>query len=249
MCWWFCFFLLFFLDSADGVKFGFAIHNWTWSVDAGIPVTRPDFAYLAPGFEFGFYSEMPLLMNQTMLTSSLLLNASMGPYNFNFYVDQGYVLDNRPAIVAKPLDVPLFYFDLIDGTNGLTYVIPMRLGFCPPYDLRTTFSFGRYKDIWYDPSLEILFNPPSPTSPSASPSKIEAAKKQWVVAVAVSIPLLAVIIITVLLLAHFVPAVRHFFRPFSKRPPADRNARSDPTTTRSTSNGDRWTRANKPTDL
>ena len=202
------------LVSANGVKLGFGIHNWTWSVDAGIIVPRPEYNYLAPGFELGFYSEMALLMNQTMLDWSMLLNASMGPYNFNFNVDQGYILDGRPAIAIQPLSAPLFYFDLPYGTNGATFVIPMRMGFCPPDD-NTTLPFGRYKEIIYDPSLEVLFNPSPPTF--ALPAKVAASKKQWVVAVAVSIPLLALLLLTVILLSVFVPAVRVFFRPFSRK--------------------------------
>ena len=215
-------------------------------MDAGITVPRPDFNYLAPGFEFGFFSEMPLFMNQTMLTTSLLVNASMGPYNFNFFVDQGYILDGRPAIVAAPLDAPLFFFDLSAGTTGQTYVIPMRMGFCPPYDLSTTLFFGRYKDIWYDPSLEVLFSSAQPP-PSEPPSKAASSKKQWVVAVAVTIPLIAVAIITLLLLSIFVPAVRHFFRPFSQRPSAEKHERTAQPS--STSNPERWTRAMKPAEL
>lgn len=69
---------------------------------------------------------------------------------------------------------------------------------------------GHWHTLTYDPTLSAIFQA-SPTTAPASKSR-----KGLIIALSVSLSLLAFIIVVIILMVLFVPSVRHFVRPYSK---------------------------------
>lgn len=178
------------------------------------------------------------LHGQQTLTS-LLFNFTVNSYSYLLTMERGIIFDGQPSLTGNVR--PGFYIEYpaSDFYLGTAFV----QGFCPSSRL----TWGKWRTIEYDPTIVALFE--TSFSTPTSPSYVAKQKKTWATGLAIAIPLTVVLLVIIVLLVMFVPPVRHFFQPFTKR-----NAANTTSHTHSNSNTllspnskeGGWTKASKP---
>lgn len=188
---------------AGSIKLGLKLSNWTWVNQTG--------TYLACILDTGFMSSYPTQVAIQSDDTSIIMNSFLGQYNFPFIFDIGYLLDDQPVVPNVTLDV--FPLNLPSGTNG---TVPLRLyrAYAEPIPPIPTFSTRNWREVFYDPSISVIFGTVEPQSKGNSPS--HSRNNTWIIAVSVSVPIILIALVSLILVVYFVPSVRIFFRPFSK---------------------------------
>lgn len=181
------------------------MQNWTYSNSS----EHVNHSYIVTLADLGFYSTYQAAVNLNQTDDSFDVDARISKYHFKFTLDMGFILDDHPAITVRPQ--PWWPIDLTNGTDGKLFIVPREISFCEPMPPgnQTSVTLTPWKNIYYDPSLSVLFAPVSNTPAATSNNK------GWIAA-AVVVPIVAVLIVGAILLVVYVPAVRVFFRPFSK---------------------------------
>lgn len=224
------------LNSGGGLKTGFSIRGWNWSTEH-----LQNETYLAMTYQFLAHSSVIGSMTAKQNLESILFNITVNAHSYMITLERGIIVNGNPMLYGREHAGFNAVYLPTPGYIGTEFV----QGFCSSPD----YPFPKFQSIEYDPSIVALFDPPQYSTdngaPSTSPSHSKN-RKTWVVAVAVSIPLVFVIVATTVLLVIFVPAVKHFFRPYSKRSMGEGKDRIESNTLKSSPSSDGWTKASKP---
>lgn len=166
--------------------------------------------YLALGMKFGFQTPLGFTVNRIFGTREFNLSATLGEATILLKNDAGTLLDGQPAVPlgddsdsTDPLPIPAGA-----ATEGL--VLPLPIAFCQPVPRGPSgflpIKLKQWKQIYYDPSLQVLFSGPVTSGTSS---------RAWVTPVVVVLVIVALVVV-VLLVVFFVPPVRNAVMPYNK---------------------------------
>lgn len=202
--------ILSYTSSAGGVKFGLHVSNWNWSVSGS---EEQNNTYVTFGLVFGVRDQENIQILPSGPQDYQLVTQYDG-FKIILSLDWGIVLDGQGAIFAyKTVDQPLTLTGASSGDEWFGF--NTSVSFCQPtphdagIELPYRYPLGRWKSMFYDPSLQVLFSDFSNSAPSND--------RKWVLAVSIALPIVAVLIIlTIALLVIFVPSVKNFFMPYNR---------------------------------
>lgn len=161
--------------------------------------------------KFGFQTPEGFIYNRVIGSREYNLSATLGDATILLKNDAGVLFDGQPAVARgdevapPPTTVPA-------GTAAYGLVLPVPMPFCQPVPKGPAgfipVKLKQWKQIYYDPSLQVLFSAPvTPDTPSSS--------RAWVTPVIVVLVIVALVII-VLIVVFFVPPVRNVVMPYNK---------------------------------
>ena len=205
--------LIYALDfgSAGGVKFGLHIENWNWSV-SGLEETNNTYATF--GLVFGVRGQKSLQVLPSGPQDYELV-AEYEKLKIVLSLDWGIVLDSRPAIFAyRTVDQPLTLSGESYGPEWFGF--NTSVSFCQPtpqdagINLTSREPLEHWNSMYYDPSLQVIFGD---LGGKIAPNNA----RTWVLAVSITLPILAaLIILSIILIIIFVPSVKTFFMPYNR---------------------------------
>lgn len=184
------------------------ISNWTWNNDSYWDGRRYLSANITSGF--GTLAKSSYDLNAEYNFSSIVTNVAIADHRAKIIWDAAVLLDGIPSITLYnwTADIaPWTCIDLINNTitGEPTSYIYYPLPFCQPQTGTVNPGFSEFSSIVYDPSLVVLWNPPSPASSSQNIG--------WIAA-----PVIIGLLVTAVILAFiFVPRLRRILQPFYQR--------------------------------
>ena len=194
-----------FINSAGALKFGVNIQGWNWTAD---PHWASNNSYLALPLKFGVRGHDDLKIVAGSLGYEMV--ASFPKYELKMNIDWGYVLDGQGAILVYRFDDPVT--NLGGGFGDEWFGFDTSVSFCQPlpHDVGLPDAdfepLRQWKDVFYDPSLQIIFGD------FGNAGKSSSSKPSWTVPVAIAVPLVvAAFVILVVVLTLTVPSFRSIF--------------------------------------
>lgn len=132
-------------------------------------------------------------------------------FELRMNLDFGYVLDGQGAILSYQFDDSVKNLGAGDGNEWFGF--DSAVGFCQPLP-HDVGILGQYEplniwnDLYYDPSLQIIFG----DFGSVTPAVNKSARPSWTVPVAIAVPLgVFAIVIVIVILTLTVPSFRRVF--------------------------------------
>lgn len=193
--------------SAGAIKFGVNIQGWNWTVYDNYAENN---TYIALPLKFGVRGHNDLKIVQTS-SEDYQVVSTFDKYELRMNLDWGYVLNGQGAILAYKFDDPVT--NLGAGNGNEWFGFDSAVGFCQPlpWDIGVTTKpqpLNRWDDLYYDPSLQIIFGDFANVAPGGSKS----ARPAWTVPVAIAVPLAVVlIVIVIVILTLTIPSFRRLF--------------------------------------
>lgn len=161
---------------------------------------------------FGFQTPEAFVVKEELGLREFNLSAAIGLADIVLKLDVGALFDGVPAI-TRPMDTN----DTVVVPEGFAaegFALPLPIAFCQPVPEGPggflPFNLTRWKSVYYDPSLQVLFN--QFPVPSNTPT---AASRAWVPAVIVVCVVIA-LIVAALLIIFFVKPVKNIVMPYNK---------------------------------